>query len=56
MRFKFVGDYTNGATSITINGVTFNGTEPSDVPEELAFRFKGSKEFAAVTTKKKTDG
>lgn len=31
MLFKFIGDYTNGHTSITLYGVTFEGREPVEV-------------------------
>ena len=32
MLLRFIGDYTNGATQITLEGVTFTGREPSAVP------------------------
>lgn len=48
MLFRFIGQYTNGRTSITMNGVTFDGHEPVNVPEALAFRFAGNIEFEAV--------
>lgn len=48
MLFRFIGQYTNGRTSICMNGVTFDGHEPVEVPEALAFRFAGNAEFEAV--------
>lgn len=36
MLFKFVGQYTNGHTSITMYGVTFNGDEPAEVTDPTA--------------------
>ncbi len=32
MRLRFIGQYTNGRTSVSIGGVTFHGREPSNVP------------------------
>ena len=48
MLFKFIGQYTNGHTSISVGGVTFEGHEPTPVPEELEARFSGHVEFEAV--------
>lgn len=48
MRFRFIGQYTHGRTSIEMNGVLFEGNEPSEVPEELLFRFANSLEFEAI--------
>ncbi len=47
MRLKFTGQYTNGHTSITYEGVTFEGYEPAECPPELAARLLKS-EFEAV--------
>ena len=33
MRMRFTGQYTNGRTSVSIDGVTFHGREPSEVLE-----------------------
>lgn len=59
MRFRFIGQYTHGRTSITMNGVLFEGNEPSEVPEPLEGRFKQNREFAVVKgrpPKDKIDG
>ena len=48
MLFRFIGQYTHGRTSICMNGVAFEGQEPSEVPADLAFRFAGNVEFEAV--------
>ena len=48
MRYRFIGQYTLGRTSICMNGVTFEGHEPSEVPADIEFRFAGNIEFAAV--------
>ena len=47
MRYRFIGQYTHGRTSIVMNGVHFEGHEPSEVPEEVEFRFAGNVEFEA---------
>ena len=46
MLFRFIGQYTGGRTSITMNGVRFEGHEPTEV-EDVA-RFSDSVEFEAV--------
>ena len=43
MKLIFTGKYTGGRTSITIDGVTFEGREPSDVP--AGSRLLGHPEF-----------
>jgi hypothetical protein len=48
MHFRFIGQYTNGRTSICMNGVTFEGHEPAEVPAELTARFTVNIEFEAV--------
>jgi len=48
MLFRFIGQYTHGRTSICMNGVTFEGREPSEVTADCAFRFENSVEFEAV--------
>lgn len=48
MRFRFIGRYTNGHTSINACGVVFEGHEPSDVPEEAIERLSRNPEFEAV--------
>lgn len=45
MRLRFIGQYTNGQTSITLCGVTFNGREPSETDEPRLLRHP---EFEAV--------
>ena len=47
MLMKFTGQYTGGRNSITICGVTFEGREPADVPDDS--RLIGHPEFAEVT-------
>jgi hypothetical protein len=48
MLFKFTGRYTCGHTSNTVGGVTFEGHEPTEVPDELVERFTGHPEFEQV--------
>ena len=36
MLLKFTGQYTNDRTSITYGGVTFEGHEPTECPDDLA--------------------
>jgi hypothetical protein len=55
MRFRFVGEHTGGGSSITMNGITFEGKEPSDVPDDLVFRFRNSVEFRGVPGRKKAE-
>lgn len=45
MRLRFIGQYTNGQTSITLCGVTFNGREPSETDDP---RLWNHPEFEAV--------
>lgn len=49
MQFRFIGQYTNGRTSICMNGIVFEGHDPSEVPADMAFRFAGSVEFEEVS-------
>lgn len=49
MLYRFTGQYTHGRTSIVMNGVHFEGSEPSEVPAEIEFRFAGNVEFEAVS-------
>lgn len=53
MRFRFIGQYTGGRTSITLNGVTFEGREPSEVPAEAVARFSRHIEFEMVEAPKR---
>jgi hypothetical protein len=49
MLFKFIGQYTNGHTSIDAGGVEFVGDEPSDVTDaDLIRRLSNNPEFEAV--------
>lgn len=49
MRFRFVGQYTNGHTAIDAGGVTFEGHEPSEVTDpDLIRRLTNHQEFEAV--------
>jgi hypothetical protein len=49
MRFRFIGQYTNGHTSNTAHGVTFEGHEPAEVTDaEAVRRLSGNPEFEAV--------
>jgi hypothetical protein len=49
MQFRFIGQYTNGHTSITMYGTTFEGNEPADVSDsEAVRRLSGSPEFEAI--------
>ena len=36
MRFRFIGQYTNGHTGINANGVDFVGREPAEVTDAAA--------------------
>jgi len=55
MRMKFTGKYTGGRTSITLEGVTFEGRDSAEVPE--GSRLIGHPEFEEVKPgrPKKTD-
>ena len=55
MRFKFIGDYTNNHTSISIGGVTFEEREPSEVPDNLVERFSRHPEFEVVENEPKPE-
>ena len=49
MKFRFIGEYTNGHTSINGSGVTFVGREPSEVTDPEAIRrLSGNIEFEMV--------
>lgn len=48
MKFRFVGQYTNGRDSITILGVRFDGREPSEASGETAERLARHPEFEIV--------
>lgn len=49
MLFKFIGLYTNGHSSITAHGVTFDGNEPAEVTgKEAIRRLTGNPDFEAV--------
>lgn len=50
MRYRFIGQYTLGRTSICMNGITFEGREPSEVTADYEPRFAGNIEFEAVPT------
>lgn len=46
MLLKFIGQYTGGRTSVTLEGVTFEGREPSEVSADS--RLLRHPEFALV--------
>lgn len=48
MRFRFIGRYTNGHTSINACGIVFEGREPSDVPEDAVERLSRNPEFEVI--------
>jgi hypothetical protein len=49
MKFRFIGTYTNGHTSISACGFRFDGHEPTDVDgAEAIRRLSGSVEFEVV--------
>ena len=49
MRFRFIGQYTNGHTSINAGGVVFEGHEPAEVEcLEAVRRLSANIEFEAV--------
>lgn len=49
MLFKFIGQYTNGHTSIDACGVLFEGNDPSEVTDPAAIaRLSRNPEFDAV--------
>jgi len=52
MRFRFIGQYTNGHTSINANGVDFQGHEPAEVTDSGAIAsLKRHPEFEVVPEK-----
>jgi hypothetical protein len=49
MKFRFIGTYTQGRTSINACGVIFEGNEPSDVDDADGIRrLRNNPEFEAV--------
>lgn len=49
MRFRFVGQYTHGRTTIDAGGVLFTGHKPAEVEcPELIRRLTNNPEFEAV--------
>lgn len=48
MRMRFVGEYTNGRTTITYGDCTFVGHEPREVTPEVAKMLRGSCEFEVM--------
>jgi hypothetical protein len=49
MKFRFIGTYTQGRTSINACGVIFEGNEPSDVDDADGIRrLRTNPEFEAV--------
>jgi hypothetical protein len=48
MRFKFIGRYTNDHTSVSANGVTFEGHDPTEVPDVLVEKFQRHPEYEQV--------
>lgn len=49
MLMRFIGQYTNGHTSISASGVTFEGDEPAEVTDPEAIRrLSGNPEFETV--------
>lgn len=49
MLFKFIGQYTNGHTSISASGVTFEGRDPAVVTDPEAIRrLSNNVEFVEV--------
>jgi hypothetical protein len=55
MKFKFTGDYTNGATMINAWGLTFYARNGTEVPKELQDKFDRHPEFEAVKARKKDE-
>jgi hypothetical protein len=45
MKLKFIGEYTNGRTTISYLGCTFEGHELRDVSPEVYALLKGHPEF-----------
>lgn len=52
MRMRFIGEYTNGRTTITYLGCTFEGNKPREVPKEVEKLLKGHPEFEGVRGRK----
>lgn len=49
MLFRFIGQYTNGHTTVDAGGVLFTGDEPSEVTDPVIIgRLTGHAEFEAV--------
>lgn len=49
MRFRFIGQYTNGHTAINACGVTFEGHDPENVEDPEAIRrLSSNPEFETV--------
>lgn len=49
MLFKFIGQYTNGHTTVDAGGVLFTMHEPAEVTDgEMIRRLSGHQEFEAV--------
>lgn len=49
MRYRFTGQFTHGRTSVALNGVTFEGREPSEVTTKVEWRFAAHPEFERVS-------
>jgi len=50
VRFRFVGEYTNGREEITVRGITFHGHDPKDVEDKAVIdHLRGHSEFETVT-------
>lgn len=52
MRMRFIGEYTNGRSTISYSGCTFNGHEAREVPQEVADLLRGHPEFEVVRGRK----
>lgn len=56
MKFRFIGQHNNGATSISYGNLTWHGGEPVDVTDtEWIRRLSGHPEFEKVTDKPQLD-
>jgi hypothetical protein len=51
MKMKFVGDYTNGHTSITMGNYVFEGREPVEVDatSPMGRKLLGNPDFEAIS-------
>lgn len=50
MRFRFIGQYTNGHTAINACGIVFDGRSPSEVTDpEAVRRLSRHPEFEAIS-------